>query len=146
MNSAPLLVIVYGNPAPQGSKRHVGGGRMVESSATLKDWRHDITLATRDAMQDRLPLEGPVNVWLEFSVKRPVSTPRKVLFPVKRPDVDKLARGVLDALDAAGVFGDDSQVVDLHAIKRFAGSDDALPIPGVRITVTTRHVLDLHFA
>jgi len=33
---------VPGIPAPQGSKRHVGGGRMVESSRSLPEWRASV--------------------------------------------------------------------------------------------------------
>lgn len=43
---------VYGEPAPQGSKRHVGGGRMIESSAKVKPWRQDVVAAAREAMAD----------------------------------------------------------------------------------------------
>ena len=35
-------LFVPGIPAPQGSKRHVGHGVMVESSARVKSWRVDI--------------------------------------------------------------------------------------------------------
>ena len=135
MNNTPVNVLVYGTPVPQGSKRHVGRGILVESAAGLKDWRHDVTVAARKEMDRRLPLEGPVSVFLTFSLRRPKSTPRRILHPVTRPDLDKLARGVLDALTAAGVFGDDSQVVELTCGKQYAGSVGALEIPGVEITV-----------
>jgi crossover junction endodeoxyribonuclease RusA len=75
----------------------------------------------------------PVYVRLEFVLPRPVSTPKRRTPPaVKRPDVDKLARAVLDALTSAGALADDSQVVDLHPIKRLAELDET---PGCRITV-----------
>jgi crossover junction endodeoxyribonuclease RusA len=50
---------VRGLPAPQGSKRHVGGGRMVESSANVKPWRADVRAAAEDAMNGHLPFDGP---------------------------------------------------------------------------------------
>lgn len=40
---------VFGLPAPQGSKRHVGEGRMVESSKRVKPWRRQV--AWRDDSQ-----------------------------------------------------------------------------------------------
>lgn len=140
MNSHRLTFTVFGNPAPQGSKRHVGRGILVESSPALKDWRLDVTMAARKAMEGRLPLEGAVAVALTFSLRKPTSMPKKVLWPTKRPDVDKLARGVLDALTAGGVFGDDSQVVHLVADKCYAGTLGALDIPGVEITVIPQEV------
>ena len=36
-----------------------------------------------------------------------------------RPDLDKLARAVLDALVGAGVIRDDAQVAELHATKGY---------------------------
>ena len=38
-------VFIPGVPAPQGSKRHVGGGRLVESSKKVKPWRRAVNAA-----------------------------------------------------------------------------------------------------
>ena len=46
----------------------------------------------------------------------------------KRPDVDKLARAVLDAITESGTLRDDCQVVALSARKRYGP-------PGVAITL-----------
>ena len=47
--SAPVITIrVYGTPAPQGSKRHVGRGVMVESSKKVKPWREAVKQAALD--------------------------------------------------------------------------------------------------
>ncbi|HXF73588.1 MAG TPA: RusA family crossover junction endodeoxyribonuclease, partial [Actinomycetota bacterium] len=53
------------------------------------------------------------------------------IYPVRRPDLDKLTRGLLDALTAASVFGDDAQVVDLIVRKRYAAE------PRVEVSVET---------
>ena len=118
-----------GEPAPQGSKRHVGHGIMVESSKKLKPWRDTVTAAAREA-HDGAPIVGPVCVGVAFRFRRPQShygtgrnaatlKPSAPESPCTRatPDVDKLARGVLDALVAAGVLGDDAQVSRLLASK-----------------------------
>jgi Holliday junction resolvase RusA-like endonuclease len=61
------------------------------------------------------------------------SAPRR---PAGRPDVDKLARAVLDGLTMGGAFTDDSQVVELQASKWYVDSGDAagcvitLEVPG----------------
>lgn len=44
--------------------------------------------------------------------------------PVTKPDVDKLARAVLDAL-TGHAFRDDSQVVDLHVVKAYSDTPEA---------------------
>ena len=50
MSARTLTVIVYGTPAPQGSKRHVGHGVMVESSRRVKPWREDVKAAAETAI------------------------------------------------------------------------------------------------
>lgn len=134
-----LTFFVPGNPAPQGSKSHVGKGVMVESSKALKPWRESIRWAAMHAERigttgPLVQLSGPVMVVLEFVMKRPASTPKRRTPPaVKRPDVDKLARAVLDALSSAGTWGDDSQVTTLVASKRLAEINET---PGVHVRVS----------
>jgi Holliday junction resolvase RusA-like endonuclease len=54
---------------------------------------------------------------------------------IRRPDVDKLARGILDALVEAAVLSDDGLVSELVARKVLSGTV-ADPEPGVWITVS----------
>ena len=136
----PMVIRVSGRPAPQGSKRHVGNGRMVEMSKAVGPWREAVRAETQLEMwtQGRAgsPLEGPVAVRLRFWLTRPAShygtgrnkavvkpsAPRR---PAGRPDVDKLARAVLDGLTMGGAFADDSQVVELQASKWYVADGDA---------------------
>ena len=138
--TGPVVIRVSGRPAPQGSKRHVGNGRMVEMSKAVGPWREAVRAETQLEMwtQGRggSPLEGPVAVRLRFWLARPAShygtgrnkavvkpsAPRR---PAGRPDVDKLARAVLDGLTMGGAFADDSQVVDLQASKWYVTDGDA---------------------
>jgi crossover junction endodeoxyribonuclease RusA len=119
---APLSIFIPGTPAPQGSKRHVGGGVMIESSKAVKPWRQDVRAALLDgAGQPLARFEGAVSVRARFVMPRPVSTAKRSTPPaIKRPDLDKLIRAVLDAVGSAGVWRDDSQVVRLVADKRLA--------------------------
>jgi crossover junction endodeoxyribonuclease RusA len=120
---------VNGKPEPQGSTRaFMVAGKPIITSANknLKDWRTIVQLA---AMAHAHMIEGPVEVVLRFYLPRPVSLPKKVIHNVKRPDVDKLARSILDALTGV-FFKDDSQVVALEAYKGYAD-----PFIGVDITV-----------
>ena len=128
-----VTVRVDGNPAPQGSKRHVGHGRMVEASKRLRPWRATVAAAVKAAVGARVPFpEGPVTVTLEFVMPRPVSTPKRSTPPaVKRPDIDKLCRAVLDAITGAAI-ADDSQVTLMVAHKRIA---EIAETPGVTIQI-----------
>jgi crossover junction endodeoxyribonuclease RusA len=134
MSSKSFRAFVPGHPAPQGSKRHVGKGIMVESSKHVAPWRSDVRSACLDAAGKPLAFfGGPVNVELLFVLRRPVATPKKLTPPaIKKPDIDKLARAILDAIGSAGMWRDDSQVVALMAFKKLAGFGET---PGCRIAI-----------
>jgi len=113
------------SPAPQGSKRHVGGGRMIESSAKVKPWREAVR---QEALATGAPMvAGPVFVQLTFRFIRPkghhnakgMIKPSAPIDHVKRPDLDKLVRSTLDGLTGA-LFTDDSQVAFMVASKEYA--------------------------
>jgi crossover junction endodeoxyribonuclease RusA len=128
-----LTVFVPGRPAPQGSKRHVGNGVMVEMSKHVKPWRADIREHVLSQLLGTPPIDGAVQIELEFVLPRPVSTPKRSTPPaIKRPDLDKLERAVLDALSSAGVWHDDSQVTRMSSGKRIAEIGERT---GCRITV-----------
>ena len=111
---------VTGTPAPQGSKRHVGGGRMVEMSQHVGAWRNAVAsqVAADRATLGYPMLTGPVSAVLIFHLRSPLK-PRWP-FPAVRPDLDKLVRSTFDALGAAGALEDDSRVVWLSAWKVYA--------------------------
>jgi crossover junction endodeoxyribonuclease RusA len=132
LSTTTIAFHVPGKPAPQGSKRHVGRGILVESCKETGPWRERVALVAHSAMHGRALLAGAVTVALDFVLPRPVSTPKRTTPPaVKRPDVDKLARACLDAITGI-IVGDDSQIVDLRATKRLAELGETA---GVRITV-----------
>lgn len=121
-----LTFAVRGVPAAQGSKRHVGGGVLVESSKKVKPWRSDVKAAAEEAMADSWPpLVGPVEISVGFRFTRPKSVPvTKRPRMTTAPDLDKTIRSTLDALTAAGVWRDDSQVVKITAWKRYASTEE----------------------
>lgn len=119
-----LDTFVTGRPAPQGSKRHVGHGILVESSKAVGPWRTLVAWHVAQAW-NQPPLDGPVQLHLEFVMPRPSGTPkRSTPAAIKRPDWDKLSRAVCDALTTAGVYRDDSQTVESHVTKRIAELDE----------------------
>lgn len=129
-----MSIFVEGVPQPQGSKTgFVAGGRAVvvdKNPKLLKPWRQLVAGMVANERVLMEPEDGPIVVHLEFRFVRPASVPRaKREWPSVRPDVDKLARSVLDSLKTGGVYKDDSQVVDLWATKVYA------EVPGVRVRV-----------
>ncbi|OMB79239.1 RusA family crossover junction endodeoxyribonuclease [Mycolicibacterium conceptionense] len=126
---------VPGKAAPQGSKRHVGRGILVESSKEVGPWRERVALAAHEAMAGRPVIDGAVSVTLAFVLPRPKSAPKtRTPLATKRPDLDKLERACLDALTDV-VFADDSQVISLLGFKTIAEIGQA---PGVTIRVVAR--------
>ena len=144
LTSEILDVFVPGKPISQGSKTLVAyrgpNGRMRvtmrESAKHLASWRELIAYTARQAYGARplIPRDVPVTLDLEFVLPRPASAPKRRTPPaVKKPDLDKIARAVGDALTHV-VYSDDSQVTELHARKRVAEPNEP---PGVHIRVTT---------
>lgn len=137
-----MRIVVYGTPAPQGSKRFVGvrngRGIMVESSKKVAPWREDVGNAARAARNGADALDGPLVCRMVFTVRKPASAPKKRrIWADRKPDLSKLVRSTEDALVSAGVIADDSRIVEFTRIaKVFPGEDvEALESPGVVIEI-----------
>lgn len=141
-----MQITVYGMPAPQGSKRHVGRGIMIESSAKVKPWREAVKWAAITAREDAglykgsplgSTMSGPVRVEMVFTLPKPKSAPKKRrTWPDRKPDLSKLIRSTEDALTDAGAWEDDARVVSCVARKVFPGEGpDALDVPGAVIRI-----------
>jgi Holliday junction resolvase RusA-like endonuclease len=140
-----LWIKVFGEPAPQGSKRHVGGGRMVEASKKVAPWREHVHFAAVEAIAEHevragtyvpwVPMSGGLSLTVAFFLPRPKSAPKSRTRPDRTPDLDKLLRSTCDALTSAGVWEDDARVVDILASKHYAGPLADLHSPGAIIRV-----------
>lgn len=132
---------VPGTPAPQGSKRYLGNGVMIESSQHLKPWRASVEWV---AMQHfKQPHAGAIKLELAFVFPRPKShfgtgrnantiKPTAPDCHTQKPDIDKLERAILDALTGIA-YHDDSQVAKVVKYKRWIHF--AAERAGVYITV-----------
>lgn len=112
-NITELHISIAGRPAPQGSKKTGAAGQMREQSPYLPAWRAAVKRAvyaeykTLGVAPAALPLlVGPVAIGATFWVpgERRVDGP---------PDLDKLLRGLWDALSATRVWEDDARVVEV---------------------------------
>ena len=141
--SSVVSVSINGiDPAPQGSKRQVGGGRLIEASKRVKPWRQAVAASAQQQMREQKCslITGACSVSIKFRFKRPKShfttngqlkanAPEHCI--VKRNDIDKCCRSTLDALSET-VFADDCLVVRLIADKRYCFMHEP---PGALITV-----------
>lgn len=138
---APAVeLIVFGRPAPQGSKVAKGRDKaghtiLGESSKHVKPWRADVARIAEDAWRDRTPLDGPLLCEIVFTRPRPTSAAkRRRYWASTTPDLDKLARSTFDALKGR-LWVDDSRAVWLIATKLAVGDRAALDRPGCVIRV-----------
>ena len=132
--------LVRGIAQPKGSTRSFVvrrtsgqlGTATTSDNPKLKDWQHAVAtearLAAGGVFFDR---ETPVAVSVTFGLPRPASAPKRVTEPIRKPDLDKLLRAVLDGCTGV-VWSDDAQVVDVTCRKVFA---DAGGGPYARVTV-----------
>ncbi len=135
--------VVYGTPAPQGSKRFVGmkngRGILIESSKAVKPWREAVKAAALEFMHSSQcgKITGPIAVQMCFTIKKPTSAPKtRKTWPDKKPDLSKLVRSTEDALVDVGLIEDDARIVSCAAYKIFPGEDPlSLETPGTRIQI-----------
>jgi crossover junction endodeoxyribonuclease RusA len=124
---------VLGRPSPQGSKKSIGNNRFVESSKYLPAWRNAVKIAAEDAVitEGWARVSGPIELEVMFYLDRPstVSAVKRPQ-PTVPPDLDKLIRGVGDALTGV-VYDDDSQVIRCLAWKVYA--DNRKPGAFIRV-------------
>ena len=146
-----LRIVVFGVPAPGGSKKafvnpRTGRAVIVDDAKRNKPWRESVLWAAREAMQRQgwRKADGcPLRVEAVFSMPRPkghYGTGRNVgqvresapRVPMTKPDATKLWRAAEDALTDSGVWGDDAQVVEQLVTKRYVLRGEQ---PGVSIRV-----------
>jgi len=126
------VIQVYGMPVAQGRPRafKTPRGRVrVYDPSTSRDWKRTVQAQVILAWKPRDPLVGPLQLALVFSLPRPKTLPKRIVQHTKRPDVDNLAKAILDAVRGI-LFRDDSAIVSLTVIKRYGES------PGMEIAVT----------
>lgn len=119
-----VILHVYGLPAPKGSTTKMPNGAYLQGSSKTgrdkyKNWVNLIGVEV-----DRLNIHGlifakGVPVCADIQLWLPRAKSNKSLFPVCKPDGDKLERTLLDPLSGR-VYHDDAQIIDCHWSKCWA--------------------------
>ena len=136
---------IYGTPRAQGSKRALPrkdgrGVLLVDSSPESRRWRDAVRQVVAEQRGNAPPMAGPIALRLVFVLQRPKShyrtgryagqlKPNAPRLHASKPDIDKLARCVLDALTGV-VWRDDAVVAVLQAKKCYG------ELPGVLISAS----------
>lgn len=105
---------VKGKPRPRFTKQ--GGFVRAYTPKDALDYERRIAQAYLDA--GGTMREAPIHVDIRVYRKLPKGTPKKVAreLDIKKPDIDNIAKSVLDALNGVA-YQDDAQVVDLRIAK-----------------------------
>lgn len=111
---------------PRGQGRPRAGNGTIYKTKEDKAWEKMILTAYQMQYPAALPLAGAVKVSIEAVLSIPASKSRKVQDDMmtgkipaqKKPDVDNVAKAVLDALNRVA-WHDDKQVVSLTVRKRY---------------------------
>ncbi len=125
---------VLGKPKAQPRPRAfaVGGRARVYNPATAEGWKSEVAQAFRSVAgyNSNNPIEIQVNLWFErpkshFGTGRNASNVKgsAPVFHTQKPDVDNVAKGILDALVHIKAFHDDSQVITLTISKQWCRID-----------------------
>lgn len=134
-----ITFTVHGVAQPAGSKkafairkngRPTGQIAVSDANKKSKPWKQEVAAAAREAYCGPV-LEGPLRLTIKFYRVRPkghfkangalskagIATP----YPIVKPDVLKLARGVEDALSSV-LYRDDAQICDEVLLKKWGES------------------------
>jgi len=125
-----LKVRIFGHPVPWShprAKRLPFGIQFFEQPEQV-DWKRTV-VAQVLPVKPETPSDNPLCVRAIFFVQRPMSAPKRVRYPAKKPDCSNLIKSLEDCLNGI-VWKDDSRIVDLIVSKRF---DER---PGVLLEVT----------
>ena len=143
-----VVLRVYGVPAPQGSKTPTRWGGLRESSQKVGPWRSEVAYTARKVYSGK-PIAEAVAIEIIFYFQRPkhhfskAKGKEHTLVPsapmhctsCSHGDLDKICRSTMDGLavrSGGSIICDDSQVVELWCVKRYA---DETELPGALVCI-----------
>jgi len=123
-----LQFVIPGPPVGKGRPRFStqGGKPRSYTPAVTRDYESLIAARAAEAMQGHAPLTTPLTVYIYASMSIPLSWSKAKrqaaldgdVYP-SRPDVDNIAKTVLDGMNGV-VYEDDAQVTHLKVNKKYA--------------------------
>lgn len=127
---------VHGEPRGQGRPRFARTGSGVRTYTDSETKGYQMLVRSMAAIARVREIEGPVAISIVacFEIPKSASKSRQaemragLVRPTKRPDMDNIAKAILDALNGVA-FKDDAQVCELSVSKVWADE------PSVRIEV-----------
>ena len=141
--------VILGEPVGEGRPRAVRMRRGVRVHAAPKSaqWRALAAQQMAAEWGERLPYRDCCEVFIVAFMPRPQTRPKDVskeawkgsavVLRRQKPDVDNIAKAVLDAIVQAGIIVDDTQVVDL-AVKRRMCDAKGRVVPSIGIVIESK--------
>lgn len=132
-----IVFDVPGEPVGKGRPRFTRSGRTYTPRNT-SDYEEHVRTCFKGVFLDWKPAGGCVNMSLNVNCKIPESWPKwkklkaasGCLKPTVKPDLDNVAKIILDALNGVA-YVDDKNITCLHVEKRYSN------VPGVMVTIET---------
>jgi len=118
-----IEAVIYVSPTAKGRPKATkfGGHAHLYTPARTRKSEAEIIATIRKELQadfNAFDKNMPLHLSATFFIPKPASSPKKVIYPVKRPDLDNYAKTLLDALNKY-IFLDDSQIVSMRLRKAF---------------------------
>jgi len=108
-----IKIVIPIPPQPKARPRVYNG--IAFTPAKTKAYESAVALLIRKYFP--VPFECALSVRMEFFMSKAVSN--KKPYPTQSPDIDNLAKAILDAGNGL-IYKDDSQVIELNIVKRWA--------------------------
>ena len=137
-----ILITIPAEPIAQGRPRlsSRGGFARAYDPPKSRTWKKFVADYAREAMERYKldnPLDGPLMIKIRFGFPLPKSqhrkNPKPMMWHMKRPDLDNLYKGVIDAMEGI-VYHRDSEIVKVVMDKVIVPQGDA---PYVNLAVVS---------
>lgn len=135
-----ILFTVPGQPVGQGRPRFARRGKYVATYDPKKsrNYKSLVTMCCQRAYSGK-PIDCPTEVHISayFEVPKSYSKKRREEcligheFPTKKPDIDNIIKGILDAMNGVA-YADDKNIICIQAMKWYA------KVPKVEVEVIER--------
>ena len=131
-----MILTILGEPKPKQSAKFAKMGKFVKSYQPKKVVQNERNIRTQIISQlpkDFVPFKGALAMTVHYVFPPLKSMSKKVLkqvdegtlYKTTRPDLDNLAKSLLDAMNGV-VFIDDAQVVYMSLTKKYGNTPETL--------------------
>ena len=124
-----IKIVVYGEPTPKGRPKVARRGQYSTIYTPQKTREAEQSFQAQALkFKPEQPLDEALRVSIFFYKLKPKSMPKKVIHWTKKPDIDNMAKLVLDSMNKI-FFRDDSQIIELDVYKAYD------PVPRTEVII-----------